>query len=316
MSSREAAYRSSPRRGNYVVRHWRGQISLGVSYWVNSVLLGNVAPLVAVNALSSLAADGATSLQVQAALSLGAMALLAVLNIWSTVGVLRSAVNHPERGGRLAWSAAAFVMVGVGLIGVSMQLMRKNSLDGYADLLQIARGRDTIPPLAVRVSVDGRSLLLSGPMGSGSTALVRRALDAASGVQRVTLDSIGGRLFEGRGIAREVQRRNLDTFAQGECSSACTIILLAGRRRLVTSEPHVGFHRPSVAGPSSRDAAGMRDLADAYRRAGVPESFIARVRATPPSTIWYPSVDELMANQVVTGLATDAPRPLREPDGK
>jgi len=30
---------SSPQKANYFIRHWRGELSLGVSYWINGVLL-------------------------------------------------------------------------------------------------------------------------------------------------------------------------------------------------------------------------------------------------------------------------------------
>jgi hypothetical protein len=45
-------------------------MSLGVSCWVNSVLLGNLAPVVLLTTLASLEAGSETSLRVDAALSL------------------------------------------------------------------------------------------------------------------------------------------------------------------------------------------------------------------------------------------------------
>jgi hypothetical protein len=293
--------------GNYFMRHWRGQMSLGRSYWVNSFLLGNLAPVAVMIALGSIEGDNETSLRVNAALSLASVALLGLLNLWSAVGVLRSAANHPERGGRLTWAVAAFLMVAVSLISVFFQLTRKNSLDGYADLAQIAMGHDTIPVLSVKVAPDGLSVLLSGPIGSGSTDQFKRVLDGAWQATTVRLDSPGGRVFEGLGIAREVQRRHLDTFAEGECSSACTLVLLAGHERLITREPHVGFHRASRPGPQGSDRAATRSLVRLYRKAGVNDRFIAAIAATPSTSIWYPTLDQLLDNSIATGIAPDAP---------
>src|SRR5262249_8126859 len=39
--------------GNYLVRHWRGQLSLPVSYWINGVLLNVVAAIVIVAIMTS-----------------------------------------------------------------------------------------------------------------------------------------------------------------------------------------------------------------------------------------------------------------------
>ena len=304
-----ARYRGRVASGNYFARHWRGQLSLGVSYWVNSVLFGNVAPVALVVAMASLEAGNETSLRLNATLSLVAAGLLCGLSLWSTVGVLRAAVNHPERGGKLIWSMFAFVMVGLSLITIVIGLSRKNSLDGYADMVEIARGHDPIPVSTVALAPDGLSVEMSGPIGSGSSERFRQVLDHAPQATVVRLDSPGGRLFEGEAIAREIQRRNLDTYAQGECSSACTLVLLAGHERLATRDPHVGFHRASRPGPGGADVAASNGLMHAYRNAGLSEQFIARVRTVPSTSIWYPSLEELMANAIVTGVAPDRPLP-------
>lgn len=314
MGSTTAARTSSRHRGraasgNYVARHWRGQLSLGISYWVNSVIIGNVAPIALVLAMASLEAGNEASLRLNATLSLVAAGLLCGLSVWSTVGVLRAAVNHPERGGKLIWSMLAFVMVGLSLITIVIGLSRKNSLDAYADMLEIASGHDPIPVSTVALAADGLSVEMSGPIGSGSSERLRQVLDHAPQATVVRLDSPGGRLFEGEAIAREIQRRRLDTYAEGECSSACTLVLLAGHERLATRDPHVGFHRASRPGPGGADVAASNGLMHAYRTAGLSEQFIERVRTVPSSSIWYPSLDELMANAIVTGVAPDAPLP-------
>jgi hypothetical protein len=304
-----ARYRGRAASGNYFARHWRGQLSLGVSYWVNSVLIGNLAPIALVIAMASLEAGNEASLRLNATLSLVAAGLLCGLSVWSTVGVLRAAVNHPERGGKLIWSMLAFVMVGLSLITIVIGLSRKNSLDGYADMLEIARGHDPIPVSTVALAPDGLSVAMSGPIGSGSSERFRQVLEHAPQATVVRLDSPGGRLFEGEAIAREIRRRGLDTYAQGECSSACTLVLLAGRERLATRAPHVGFHRASRPGPGGADVSASNGLMRAYRSAGLSEQFIARVRTVPSTSIWYPSLEELMDNAIVTGIAPDAPSP-------
>ncbi len=307
LADTSSRHRARAPRGGYFMRHWRGQMSLGVSYWVNSFLIGNLAPVALAIALASLEADNETTLRVNAALTLAGVALLAGLNVWSAVGVLRSAANHPERGGRLIWAMLAFVLVGISLMAVMLQLSRKSSLDGYVDLWQIARGHDPIPPASVRLASDGLSVRLSGPMGSGSTERLRQVLEHAPQATVLSLDSPGGRLFEGRAIAREIQRHGFDTYAQGECSSACTLVLLAGRERLTTRAPKIGFHRASQPGPQGSDAVAMRDMARLYRAAGLSESFIARVSRVPSTSIWYPTLDDLLANAIVTGVAPEVP---------
>ena len=263
--------------------------------------------------LGSIEGDNETSLRAGAALSLLGVLLLGLLNVWSAVGVLRSASNHPERGGRLLWAVVAFLLVASSLIGVFFQLTRKHSLDGYADLVRIALGPDPVPTLKVTVSPDGLSVLLSGPMGSGSADQFKRVMEGAWQATTVRLDSPGGRVFEGLALAREVSRRRLDTYAEGECSSACTLVLLAGHERFVTRDPHVGFHRASQPGPQGSDRAASRHLARIYREAGVNDRFIAAIMATPSTSIWYPTLEQLLDNSIATGLAREAPPPAQLP---
>jgi len=55
--------------------------------------------------------------------------------------------------------------------------------------------------------------------------------------------------------------------------------------------------------------AASRGLMAADRSAGLSEQFFARVRTVPSTSIWYPSLDELMANAIVTGVEREAPPP-------
>jgi hypothetical protein len=132
---------------------------------------------------------------------------------------------------------------------------------------------------------------------------VRQALDAAPDIRVLHLNSQGGRLFEGKAIAHEVRRRGLDTFVESQCASACTFVFLAGRDRGATADAKIGFHSASIAGVDDNDPAGTEGMLSTYRAAGLPESFLERVRATPHSQIWYPTREELMASHVVTRLS-------------
>ncbi len=79
----------------YVARHWRGELPLWQSFWVNWLLGG-----------------GICSLMLEAALLSGRFALAAIIGImvvipygiWSVVGTWRAAVRYP---GPRAWSILA-----------------------------------------------------------------------------------------------------------------------------------------------------------------------------------------------------------------
>src|SRR2546430_1782820 len=71
---------TSGRSRNYIVRHWNGDLSLGISYWVNLVLISNGLPFLFFAAVREFFEDR-WSLRVVAIVMFSA--LLATLAIWA-----------------------------------------------------------------------------------------------------------------------------------------------------------------------------------------------------------------------------------------
>lgn len=118
------------------------------------------------------------------------------------------------------------------------------------------------------------------------------------------LNSNGGRLLEAEQLAHLVQKRNLNTYVEDECSSACTYIFLAGKDRAATPNARIGFHQPSFPGLDPETQRAMtQDMMNFYNNAGVTLDFIARIRKTPPEDMWYPTRDELIASNVITRVS-------------
>jgi hypothetical protein len=99
--------------GSYVARHWRGELSLPKSYWVNGVVIGIACRIVFSGLLTGIAA---------AAASMPAFALLfavvVLVNIaivaWMIVGIWRSAGRY---AGPKYWAILARVAVVIGAAG-------------------------------------------------------------------------------------------------------------------------------------------------------------------------------------------------------
>ena len=97
---------------NFIFKHWSGEYSLARAYWVNGVLIGFLAYMIAVVAgagLEDLGEDRESILPVL-------YVLLTVLNVWQTVGIFRSALRD---GGFLAVVAIMSIAFDwMGMIGV------------------------------------------------------------------------------------------------------------------------------------------------------------------------------------------------------
>jgi hypothetical protein len=96
------------RQRGFIVRHWRGELSLARSCWINGALIGIVWLVLIYSAsMASLAyvTNGAALL---AGLRAAAVTQLVVL-VWQMVGIGRSSVKHVRGDGRRVWTVLAWV---------------------------------------------------------------------------------------------------------------------------------------------------------------------------------------------------------------
>lgn len=285
---------------NYFRRHWDGDLSLPVSYWVNGSLAGVLLYLVytAVGAMF-----GSASIRTTAAVSIAVTLSFIVASIWSSVGIWRAAVNHPVRGGSTGWASAAKVMVVLGIVSF-VTTLTNNLLPQLKENAQIAFGYDPLGRPSIKVSANGSALILSGMLGTGSAEEVRKMLDAAPGVRTLMLDSSGGRLKEAEDIARFVRERELGTYVETHCESACTYVFLAGVDRASTPNAKLGFHSPTFPGVDAVQQGKMKaDMMRVYGEAGLPQIFISRIERTDAEEMWYPTRDELIDSGVVNRVS-------------
>jgi hypothetical protein len=108
---------------NWFLTHWRGEASLGISYWLNGVLLANILPAIII-AGYVLLNPLRHYLRTDAVVVLILMALQLTLWVWTVVGVIRSANRHTARGGKLFWANTARVMMCISVIAMTVRLER------------------------------------------------------------------------------------------------------------------------------------------------------------------------------------------------
>jgi hypothetical protein len=194
-------------------------------------------------------------------------------------------------------------MVVVGFITMANQLTN-NFFPMLKEYALIATGKDPFGQIDVKVSTNGQSVIVVGGFGEGSAVKIERILDAAPSATSLVLNSHGGRLLEARRLARIIRDRQLNTYVENQCVSACTYVFLAGRDRAATPNARIGFHQPTFPGLDSESQKAItQDMLNVYRTAGLSEKFIERISATPPEEMWYPTRDELIASNVVTRMS-------------
>jgi hypothetical protein len=179
-----------------------------------------------------------------------------------------------------------------------------NMSESLAEHWRVALGGQFGPQYTIQVSADGKSVVLKGGMNDGAAEALTRALDMAPAVNTVVFSSMGGWVRQGNLVANIVSQRNLSTYVEGECTSACTIAFLAGSDRAVGPNARIGFHQFKSVGEPGGNAGDDAMARAVYERAGVSREFITRIVATPPEQVWYPAHNELLAANVITRKST------------
>jgi len=292
---------------NYFARHWRGELSLPISYWVNGFFLN-----FAIGAIAVIAVEGVRTtyhpLKVLGIIGAIWFCFFA-LNCWQLVGIWRSAGRYQDQKARIkrsgAWGGLAKAAVVLGVIQ-SVSLFARSGVPQLTEASRIAFLNDPgIPDYALRIMRNGAEIEISGGLKYGLNADFNTLLRATPQIKVVHLNSVGGRLGEAEALAETIRAHHLITYTSGQCASACTVAFLAGRERWIGSGAKLGFHGPKFPGMDQDD---LRNAVDNWKKemlsVGISGEFVQKAVSTPNASMWYPEKKELLAAHVITGVAS------------
>ena len=285
---------------SFFQKHLNGDYSLARSFWVNTFLILIIAPLAGVMLLPWL------SNEFPSRYSSTGFLLITVVNVfawvWAISGTWASANKHVSRGGRKFWvNTAKFFVV----LEILRMLGEIEGMSGpIAEHWKVALGWQLGPDASIEVRADGKSILIAGGINDGTAERLLKALEIAPFVTTVVLDSTGGWVRQGNMIAKVISDRNLNTYVENECTSACTIAFLAGKERGAGPNSKIGFHSFRSIG-ANKEFNRITDsvlVKKSYSKAGLSDSFIKKVLNTPHDEVWYPSHGELAFEGVLTSM--------------
>lgn len=291
---------------SYIIRHWRGELSLPVAFWVNFVALNALLLIlrpVVEHLLIAMALYDDPRLMAQAAL-MHVGFVYGVLYPWQIVGVWRSAGRWLTQHQRRFWPVAGRVAVVLSLAGTLAIL--GVSLPVYRDVVAFAIGPDRYANYTVQRVGDGSLIRFQGYLGYRAARDLRRMLASGPEVQGIILDSSGGWIASGRSLGRVIQEGGLNTYSFEGCHSACATAFIAGQNRYLADEARLGFHQYAVPFGglepySNMELEQQRDL-QYFRSQGVNPRFLARLFQAGHEEVWYPTQRELIAARVITGV--------------
>jgi hypothetical protein len=291
---------------NVIARHWRGELSLSRSYWINHLVLGCGVGF-AVGALGTAINHRAVEQPVRWLISLGlTWSVITLFSIWAVIGVWRAATAY-RRAGKRFWGASAKATIMLGMLKFVYSILFVVIPQAYG-ICEILAGDVRLGPHQFKVLNNGTMLDFSGGISFGTAKEFEIMLRAMDNVRTVRLNSNGGRIAEAQKISDLIRERGLSTFVTQQCVSACTIAFLGGKQRYLLSTAKLGFHQPYFRGMSENDQRIEIAREEArLQHFGLSFAFAERANAASPSGMWFPEQSELLREHVVTTIVTPQP---------
>lgn len=283
----------------YVLNHWQGQNSLRWSFWVNFFLFGAVIHYLDQFVQASNFVNPDTALI--AVIGYFIICRL-VIYPWQIIGLLRTCDRYLlEIGGNL-WARAA-----QGAVFLSFVLVLVSAFSTFQSLYVYLKKKPVnsdpvttaaLPKYSLELVRDDTFIHLDGEFQPGITRDLAALLEKSPDVKAMILNSDGGRIYEGRGIAKLIQQYQLDTYAVKYCKSACTIAFVAGKTRWLLNQAQLGFHQYHLESeqghPFIDTEAEQEKDRDFFIQQKVAPDFIGKIFSTPHSEIWFPDREELL----------------------
>jgi len=290
----------------YIGKHWRGDLSLPVSFWVNGFCI-NIIFILIFTGLTTVMPEQNPVTAARIFILMLATNILIVYP-WQVVGLWRSACNYAEEKKTKTWPAIVKALVVLGLLGTLGRMNTEWPL--YTDMYELGFKKDEWSEYSITLATNKELIHLKGKMGFGLSKDVAKFIKKHPDVKGIILDSIGGRIYEGRELSKLILVNSFNTYTLNGCYSACATAFISGNKRYLAKGANIGFHQyvntlKSVDDLVDMPAEEQKDL-DLYRKRGITESFITRIFKAKPDELWYPTIDEMLDAGVIHGLVNSS----------
>ena len=281
------------KKEGYIIKHWRGNHSLSMSFWVNNV---TISILFAIIAAYWTFAGPRTEDPVFLARVILILSIVdyVIISPWQFVGLWRSANRYSIEKSKTFWPRVVKLLIIIGVFASLVELTseRQSYEDLYFHSFELTKEHN------YDVKLKGNTIVLNGDFNYGISENVEKLILDNPDVDSIVLNSNGGLLYEGSKLSTIILINSLNTYTHEGCSSACTIAFISGNRRYISRGASLGFHQYSYYRKQSPiEKLALFDLqqddSKLFRKRGVKEEFIEIMYQASPDNMWYPSNDEL-----------------------
>ena len=288
----------------YLLNHWQGGHSLARAFWINSALFIAIFLFIfeLVNKINN---PANIIIWARFYLLLMIVTYTAILP-WQIVGIVRTLIRHIKDRKKVIFSLFIIIFILLELTAFSMMLFfsQQNLMNGvYLSVSSFDKG-------GYEVTIDEfyeNAILVKGEFNLGISKELEKVLKNNPQTKMITFDSIGGYVFEARNMFSIIKERGLNTYVPEYCVSACVSAFIGGKKRQISSNALLGFHQgtPSFGKTEFTEEEIKDKLYDTikfYKQQGVDKEFVKRFWRIPPDELWYPNVQELLKNNIITDV--------------
>ncbi|TNJ48181.1 hypothetical protein [Phaeobacter sp. B1627] len=234
---------------------------------------------------------------------IGADGLILLWQLWR---YHRRAEQHIRETGAMALSWGGYLLwllLTLACVMLWWEMILLATRAPAAETFETQMRRERAARYVLEPDASGERLRFEGEITYGLTARLQALLATLPELREIELTSPGGHVYEARGAAQAIAAAGLETVASGECTSACTLLFIAGSRRRLAPGARLGFHGYGLAHavhlPSYDIAAAEARDMDYVLSRGISRAFATRMFATPPRSMWYPDEATLRAAAVL-----------------
>ncbi len=225
-----------------------------------------------------------------------------IIYSWQVVGVLRISDHRIKTDSGRTWANVAQIALVASLAATLLTSIETyQSLQIFKQDLRLREMPLDEPEYSLDLIERDTLIHLRGPFQIGITNKVAELIERNPAIAGIILDSEGGQIYEGRGLARVIRENGLKTISLDECLSSCTTAFIAGTTRTLGTNARLGFHQYktySIIPSIDVDNEQAKDMA-IFIKQGVSPRFLEKIFSQPPEGMWWPEIDELVDAGVV-----------------
>ena len=285
----------------YILKHWRGELSLAISFWVNYFLIQNATSFLLNWFAQSSPIDHPV---ISARVIILIVIIYLFIYIWQIVGLWRACNRHVAVYCKAFWARTVQTIVVLGLIASLGNIALYGGI--YKEVYQFGFQKDTTPAYSLTLRKDDSLIHLEGGLKFGVSKDVAALLKDHPDVKGIILDCDGGWIYEGRKLSKLILVYGLDTYTLEGCYSAGTIAFISGTNRFLGTGANLGFHQYSMDYENLRELADMEKEQEEdlriFKRKGIKKEFLEKLYGASAEDFWYPSIDELLSAGVIHGV--------------